>query len=108
MSALEALVILGGLVVGYLLVSKVFFRSKPPAVSMPRPWHEVLKVPESADRAAIEAAYQDLSAQYQPDKVASLGPELRELAARRLAEVSHAYQAALQARADPAGAGSAP
>lgn len=61
----------------------------------PRPWHEVLGVPPDAGRDEIAAAYKRLIAQYHPDKVEQMGPEIRELARRRSAEINAAYEAAM-------------
>ena len=53
--------------------------------------HEVLGVRAGASRAEIRAAYQSLVQQYHPDRVADLGPELREVAERRTKEINAAY-----------------
>lgn len=52
---------------------------------------EVLNVPSSANREEIRRAYQALLMQYHPDKVATLGPELRTLAEQRTQELNAAY-----------------
>jgi len=59
--------------------------------------HEVLGVPAGASREEVRAAYQKLIQQYHPDRVADMGPELRELAEQRTKELNAAY-AALKGR----------
>lgn len=55
--------------------------------------HEVLGVPTNAGPDAIRTAYLDLVRQYHPDRVASLGPELRAVAEARMREINAAYEA---------------
>ena len=55
--------------------------------------HEVLGVPTDARPDAIRTAYLDLVRQYHPDRVASLGPELRAVAEARMREINAAYEA---------------
>ena len=43
-----------------------------------------------------------LASQYHPDKVASLGPELRELAERKSREITQAYREVMRAHGDDA------
>ncbi len=116
MTATEVGVIVVGLLLGYGLVA--FFlkpgrsagpradalNTQPPTEPMnrPQPWHTVLQLAPDAGTQEIREAYFRLAAQYQPDPVQALGPEIRELAARRLAEIEAAYQEALR------GAGGAP
>ncbi len=64
-----------------------------------KPWHEVLQTTPDASLEQIEFAYRRLVAQYHPDKVATLGPELRALAERMTVELNIAYKAARKARA---------
>lgn len=116
MSTTELAVIAVGLLLGYWLVSFFFKSGKqddevpapepatqppPEAASSPTPeaapWHEVLQLAPTATPEEIRAAYFRLAAQYQPDKAQDLGPEIRELAARRLAQIETAYQDALRA-----------
>src|SRR5689334_7255110 len=56
------------------------------------PW-EVLEVSPSASSEEIRAAYQAKVRQYHPDKVASMGPELQEVAERHTKEINAAYEA---------------
>ncbi len=64
-------------------------------------WHEVLSVSSSADTQEIRRAYKSLMSQYHPDKVASLGPELRELCERKTKEINTAYERAMAERETP-------
>lgn len=64
-----------------------------------KPWHEVLQTTPDASLEQIEFAYRRLVAQYHPDKVATMGPELRALAERMTVELNIAYKAARKARA---------
>lgn len=52
---------------------------------------KILKVRPEADAAEIKRAYQQLVAQYHPDRVANAAPELQELAERRTKELNLAY-----------------
>jgi hypothetical protein len=52
----------------------------------------VLGVPEGATLDQIRTAYRTLIVQYHPDKVAQLGPELRQLAAEKSQQINDAYQ----------------
>ena len=60
-------------------------------------WWSVLGVSRSASEEDIKAAYRSLMHQYHPDKVAALGPELRELAERKSTEINAAYEEAKKA-----------
>jgi len=55
-------------------------------------WHNILGVSSIATIGEIKAAYQRLMSQYHPDKVATLGAEIREVAERRTKEINAAYQ----------------
>lgn len=107
---LLVVIVLGGML-GYWIVS-LFFPSKPP----PRPqepppgaaptttsallsdWPRTLGVSARATPDEIRSAYKTLMSQYHPDKVASLGIELRELAENKSKEIGAAYQAAMRER----------
>ena len=54
--------------------------------------YEILGVPPSASSEAIRIAYKARMKEYHPDKVASLGEELQELAHRKSLEIQKAYQ----------------
>lgn len=60
------------------------------------PW-EVLGIGRSTPLAEARAAYFRLIAQYHPDKVAALGPELRALAEERTREINRAWELVLGA-----------
>ncbi|CAJ7237571.1 heat shock protein DnaJ domain-containing protein [Burkholderia pseudomallei] len=64
-------------------------------------WYEVLEVREDASANEIKVAYRRLMAQYHPDKVASLGRELRDLAEAKSKAVTQAYRRAMQLRGEP-------
>jgi DnaJ like chaperone protein len=108
MNATELLVIVGGLAIGYWVVSFFFGKRKapaasppsneemPPAANPPAAWHEVLEVSPAASTDDIRAAYRRLMGQYHPDKVSALGVELRALAERKSKEIGAAYREAMQ------------
>ena len=54
--------------------------------------HEVLGVAADASQDEIKSAYQRLIRQYHPDRVADMGPEIREVAERRAKEINAAYE----------------
>lgn len=103
-------VIVGGLVVGYWLVS-LFLSTRPDdnETSAPeqdhgdsaahdaphRPWHVVLDVSRHADATEISAAYRRALAQYDARHMETLAPELQVLARERTAEIEAAYLEAL-------------
>jgi hypothetical protein len=116
MTTNDILMILGCLVIGYGLVSLLLRKPEPPPAapradapgerddvppSPPAPppgpphWASVLELPADASPEQIRDAYRRLISQYHPDKVAALGIELRELADRKSAEITAAYQQAL-------------
>jgi len=104
MSTNEILVIVGGLIFGYWVVS-LLTGKKPPADDAPpaadapsAAWHEVLQVSPAAAMEDIHAAYRRLVSQYHPDKVASLGAELQALANRKSKQINAAYEEALRVR----------
>jgi DnaJ-domain-containing protein 1 len=100
MTLTEIGVILFGLFAGYWVVSKLFFRQpkipvNPDAISqksIPPKWHEILQVAPSASPAEIRDAYKHLISKYHPDKVDSLGQELKDLAEHKAQEITAAYQ----------------
>jgi hypothetical protein len=53
---------------------------------------EILGLKLGASQDRIAEAYRNLAQMYHPDKVATLGIELRELAERRMKEINAAYQ----------------
>lgn len=124
MSATELLVIVFGLFIGYWIVSK--FTGGEPSRGQPRqrpapgceqsqphakepddpsesearpaPWPEILKVSPDADVQEIRRAYKNLISQYHPDKVAALGPELREICERKSKDINTAFDQAMKER----------
>jgi len=119
MSLTEILIIVAGAAIGYWVVSLMMEKKRPARPESapgsesrppdppdpqpgPRPWHEVLGVAPEASPAGIRTAYRSLMSQYHPDKVASLGPELRELAERKSREITQAYREVMRAHGDDA------
>ena len=66
--------------------------SVPPPAALSLEPHQVLGVERGAGPEEIRRAYRELLAQYHPDKVAHLGPELRETAHRKTLEIRKAYE----------------
>jgi DnaJ-domain-containing protein 1 len=109
MTITEIFVAVGCLVLGYWLVA-VFLphATRPAQQSRRRPdwqdetgpasrrWWEVLGVTPSASRDNIIAAYKSCIGKYHPDKVATMGPEIREIAQQRSAEINAAYDEAMR------------
>ena len=109
MSPMEIATLVVGALAGYWLVSFMFkgkAAAKPadparpvePLAPKPPTWPEVLGLNDYATLDEIRTAYKRLMSQYHPDKVASLGVELQELAERKSKEIAVAYQQALAAR----------
>lgn len=127
MSSEEMLVIVGGLFLGYLIVTIIMEKknsaaSQEPNVNEssssfkkntsrdkstnqhtnqkhsfkenhnPTSWYLVLEVSESAALSEITVQYKRKIRDYHPDKVASLGKELRELAEFKSKEINSAYE----------------
>jgi DnaJ like chaperone protein len=109
MTLTELLVIVSGLAIGYWFVG-VFIpharsdagedaeaaaeRESVPGPRDDRPWHVVLGVRSDASPEEVSSAYKRLIAQFHPDKVATMAPEIRDLAQRRSAEINAAYREA--------------
>ncbi len=53
-------------------------------------------LPPGSSRGELEKAYRSMVVQYHPDKVAHLGAELRELAARKIVEINAAREECLR------------
>lgn len=119
MSLTEILIIVAGAAIGYWVVSLMMEKKRPARPESapepesrsqdrpepqpgPQPWHEVLGVTPEASPTEIRTAYRSLMSQYHPDKVASLGPELRELAERKSREITQAYREVMRAHGDDA------
>jgi hypothetical protein len=111
MTLIEVAVIVFGVFAGYWVVSKLFF--PPPKASaqinsaaapmapdtLPR-WHDILQVSASASATEIRDAYRHLISKYHPDKVDSLGQELKDLAAQKSQAITAAYQEGMRARGE--------
>ena len=89
MSGNEVMVFVVFLLLGYWIVSFFLQRTN-------ETWHRVLNINPNASLDEIRAAYQSLISQYHPDKVATLGAEVRALAERKSKEITAAYQEALR------------
>lgn len=124
MTNTEQLIGVFGLIVGYFAVSKLIdlvednspppFKKKEssenyssgnydrPSVNAEEPqtdpWHVVLQVSPDATPAKIQLAYRKLMRQYHPDRVATLGAELQELAERKTKQINAAYEEATKSR----------
>ena len=120
MSSAEIVVVVVGLVIGYLLVAKLMsrppqpkvgpnFKSKPEAFDREESasfedhpgdasWSKVLDVSPAAAVEEIRRAYKVQRSQYHPDKVAALGAELRAVAERKSKEINVAYRQAMRER----------
>lgn len=69
----------------------------PPAGSgAGRAWYDVLGISKFSTREQVTAAYRSAVSQYHPDKVATLGAELRDLAEAKTKEINLAYDQALK------------
>lgn len=118
MTGIELSVILFGAFLGYWIVGKLIATrparttDQPDATGSggeatngssstdegPQPWHAILKVSPNATLDEIRHAYKTLLSQYHPDKVATLGEELRNLADRKTKAITSAYREALKLR----------
>ncbi len=67
-------------------------------VAQPAPWNVVLEVSADASIDEIKNAYRRRINSYHPDKVATLGKEIREVAERKSKEINAAYNAAMRQR----------
>jgi DnaJ like chaperone protein len=67
--------------------------------TLPR-WHDILQVSASASATEIRDAYRRLISQYHPDKVDSLGQELKDLAAQKSQAITAAYQEGMRAHGE--------
>jgi DnaJ-domain-containing protein 1 len=65
---------------------------------IPTSWFHILEVSESATAGEISAAYKKIISQYHPDKVATLGKDLRALAELKSKQINAAYDYALKLR----------
>ena len=70
--------------------------ASPPEPHLPQQsnyYRAILGVPASASREEIKEAYRQRMREYHPDKVAHLGPDLRNLAESKAKEINEAYEA---------------
>ena len=119
MSTTEVLITLAGLYFGYWIVSKLII-DKPNAQRAPEArldsppvdetpagagreptWYEILNVGADATAAEIKYSYRTLMSQYHPDKVATLGIELKIVAERKSKEINAAYEQGMRLRGEP-------
>ncbi|SEO18325.1 DnaJ like chaperone protein [Nitrosospira multiformis] len=107
MSTIEIFVIILGLYCGYWIISKLISpkleAQKQTSSAEPAnegcnlaPWYITLNVPSDAGVEEIRCSYKILMSQYHPDKVASLGEELKVLAERKSKEIVTAYRYAMK------------
>lgn len=54
--------------------------------------YAILGIEKTASAGEIDQRYRELVKQYHPDNVARLGPELKELANRKMAQINLAYE----------------
>jgi hypothetical protein len=108
MTLIEIAVIVFGAFAGYWVVSKLFFpppkanapvKNVPPPDALPQ-WNDILRVSAAASAAEIRDAYKHLISQYHPDKVDSMGQELKDLAAQKSQAITAAYQEGMRARGE--------
>jgi hypothetical protein len=108
MTLTEIAVILFGLFAGYWVVSKLVFRS-PKEPNQPAPgatvsglpkWNDILQIAPSASATEIRDAYKHLISKYHPDKVDTLGQELKDLAEYKSQQITVAYQQGMRERGE--------
>lgn len=117
MSSVELGVVILGLFLGYWIVSTFVLKDRSKrssssggskdagandAEASPASWDKVLNVPAEASVDEIRKAYKTLMSQYHPDKVASLGDELKALAEQKSKEITRAYREAMRIRGEDA------
>ena len=126
MTSTEIIVIVGGLLLGYGIVT-ILFNKKPASSTansnnysengpqenrshaeepghnnsggeenIPTSWFRILDVSQSATKEQIVTAYKQKIRQYHPDKVAQMGAEIRELAEFKSKQINSAYDYAMK------------
>jgi DnaJ-domain-containing protein 1 len=109
MTLVDFIVIAICLALGYKFASAMMSKPDEPAAESRRPeppnlfqrqppWHDVLGVSPDATHDQIVSAYRARMSEYHPDKVASLGPDIRALAEQRAKEINAAYAEATAGR----------
>ena len=118
MSTIEILITLAGLYFGYWIVSKLImdkpkvqpapqaqpeldpppFDQTPAGAMRELTWNEILNVGADATTAEIKYSYRTLMSQYHPDKVATLGDELKTVAERKSKQINAAYEQGMRLR----------
>jgi DnaJ-domain-containing protein 1 len=120
MTSNETIVVVAGLLFGYWIVSNYFNsddvkdknnsqnRKKEDSKSYSEKqeqkssggflWYEILGVQETATLDEIADVYKKKIRQYHPDKVESLGPELKKLAELKSKDINAAYNLAKKLR----------
>ena len=63
-------------------------------------WFEILNIGADATAAEIKYSYRTLMSQYHPDKVATLGDELKTVAERKSKEINAAYEQGMRLRGE--------
>ncbi len=111
MNVTDIVIILACLFAGYWVVSKLFggkashtgagqtnsyHASNENPDDLAQTWHKILEVPAIATPQEIKQSYKTLMSQYHPDKVASLGDEIRAVAERKSKELTRAYRYAMK------------
>jgi DnaJ like chaperone protein len=109
----EWIVVIVGLFFGYWAVNAFINRKESPSSSSSNKqkqsssksdsneksstddaWFQILEVNEGASMDEVTTAYKRKIRQYHPDKVESLGPELKKLAEKKSKEINAAYNTA--------------
>lgn len=60
--------------------------------------YEILGISSDADKTTIKKAYRNMATKYHPDKVANLGPEIKEVAEEKFKAINKAYKKIQNAR----------
>jgi DnaJ-class molecular chaperone len=75
-------------------------KREPPPSTLGKRAYEVLGVEPGATEDELHRAYQQKIREYHPDRVATMGPELRALAEARTKEINAAYRELCAARGE--------
>ncbi len=110
MNLTEIIVVIVGLAAGYWMVSNFIDgkrqqQARTEQRETPRPaatpfrqreprWYDVLRVSPNATQEEIRRAYQRQMSLYHPDKVATMGEEIRNVAEKKAKEIGAAYEEA--------------